>query len=408
MTILDALSMMLTGSKSARKPIEDAFNVYVDTGRIAKLLKEKGLKGIEKIEPKPGIPIRPALAERLPSAEKILEKVGSPLIVEPKFDGFRTELHIWSEDGEKKVRIFSRNLENTTAMFPDLVEAAKKLPLESAIFDGEAIAYDAKTDRFLPFQETAQRKRKHGVDEAVSKLPLKLFVFDILYKDGKNLLKLPFEERRRILENVNFKNSPTIILTHQDRVDDPDKIRDLIQKYLSEGLEGALIKKIDAIYKAGGRGYHWVKYKKNTVKGIADTIDCLVLGTYSGRGKRAGFGVGAFLVGVKDGGRFLSTSKIGTGLSDDQWRELDTRTKKIKTGIKPKEYEVDKNLSPDVWVVPNLVVEILADEITKSPIHLAGLALRFPRLIRFRDDKTASDTTTLKELRNLFEMQKAS
>jgi DNA ligase-1 len=180
----------------------------------------------------------------------------------------------------------------------------------------------------------------------------------------------------------------------------------LVKKYLSEGLEGAVIKKPEAPYKAGGRGYHWVKYKKTTEKGLADTIDCLVLGVYKGKGKRSGFGVGAFLAGVKDGDKFLSVSKIGTGLSDEQWRELNKRAEAAMVDKMPDKYVVDKNLHPDVWVKPSIVVEILADEITISPIHSAKYALRFPRLIRFRDEKNPDQATTIKELEKLFEMQK--
>jgi DNA ligase-1 len=405
MTILDALSFMVKGDKSARGQIEKAFNVRVDTGWVAKLIKEKGLSGLDKIEPLPGIPIRPSLCERLPSAEKILEKVGTTVYVEPKYDGFRSQVHIFEEDGEKKVLIFSRNLESTTAMFPDLVEAAKRIKVKNAIFDAEAIGYDDKSDRFLPFQETIQRKRKHGVAEAAVNFPLRLFVFDVLYKDGKSYLDEPFSERRKVLEKVELGGGK-IEITRQISASEPGPIRDLIKEYLSEGLEGAVIKKIDAPYKAGARGYHWVKYKKTTEKGVADTIDCLVMGVNRGKGKRAGFGAGAFLVGVKDGTEFKTVSKIGTGLTDEQWREIDRRTTKLAVKEKPSEYGVAKNLTPDIWTKPSLVVEILADEITKSPIHTANLALRFPRLIKFRDEKEPKDATTIIELRKLFEMQK--
>lgn len=406
MTILDALSFMLKGDKSARKEIETAYNVMVDPGKIAKQIKEKGLKDLEKIIPEPGVPIRPSLCERLPSAEKMLEKVGNPVAVEPKYDGFRSQVHIYKENGKKKIALFSRNLESTTSMFPDIVEAVSKINVESAIFDGEAIGYDPKTDRFLPFQETISRKRKHGIEEASKALPLRLFLFDILFKNGKPLLDLPFKERRKILLETVPKNSESLAVTRQEIVGDPDRIRDLITQFLGEGLEGALIKKIDSPYKTGARGYHWVKYKKTTVAGVADTIDCLVMGVNKGKGKRSGFGAGAFLVGILDGNKFKTVSKIGTGLTDDQWRELDKRSKILETKDKPESYEVPNTLNPDVWSKPSLVVEILADEITKSPNHSAGLALRFPRLVKFRDDKDPKDTTTLKELTHLFEMQK--
>ncbi|OGM17507.1 hypothetical protein A2V61_04590 [Candidatus Woesebacteria bacterium RBG_19FT_COMBO_47_8] len=407
MTILDALSYMVKGDKGARVEIEHAFNVTADIGKIAQKVKARGLSSLEAIVPEPGTQIRPSLAERLPSAEKILEKVGREVYVEPKYDGFRSQVHIYEQDGAKTVAIFSRNLENTTPMFPDLVAAAKGLKVKNAIFDGEAIGYEPKSKRFLPFQETVQRKRKHGIEQAVKDFPLKLFIFDVLYLNGKSFLNVPFDQRRKTLEGVIPEAGEAIEITRQEKVASAEVIRDLIKKYLAEGLEGALIKKIDAPYKAGGRGYHWVKYKKTTEGGLADTVDCLVLGIYKGRGKRAGFGAGAFLVGVKEGTRFLSVSKIGTGLTDEQWREMDKRARSLKIKDRPKEYEVPKNLTPDAWVKPSLVVEILADEITRSPIHTAGLALRFPRLIRFRDEKSPEQATSITELNTLFEMQKS-
>lgn len=412
MTILDALSVMLKGDKSVRKELEHAFNVTANIGRIAEKVKKSGLKEIKDAQAEPGTPIRPSLADRLPSAEKIIEKVGDRVAVEPKYDGFRSQVHIFNEKAKKQVRIYSRNLESTTHMFPDLVEAFKKVNVKSAIFDAEAIAYDEKKDKFLPFQETVQRKRKHGIKEAVEKYPLVIFVFDILYKNGKTLLDKTFKQRRKILEDTLKKGNGTVRITQHEVVSSAGKVRELANKYLSEGLEGAVIKKLNEPYRAGARGYHWVKYKKTMDKGVADTIDCVVFGTYRGRGKRAKFGVGAFLVGVKDENRFKSVSKIGTGLSDKQWRELNKRTEKIGVEKKPKEYVVDKDLSPDTWVKPSLVVEIMSDEITKSPKHTAGkykgrgYALRFPRLVKFRDDKDPKDATTVKEVKKLFEMQK--
>jgi DNA ligase-1 len=139
---------------------------------------------------------------------------------------------------------------------------------------------------------------------------------------------------------------------------------------------------------------------------LADTIDCVVMGYTRGRGKRAGFGVGQFLAGIRDGDIIKTITKVGTGLTDEQFKELNLRLKKLSTLKKPKEYEVHKDLTPDFWVTPDLIVELAADEITKSPKHSAGLALRFPRLIRFRDDKNISGVTTKKEVNEFFRMQK--
>ena len=172
------------------------------------------------------------------------------------------------------------------------------------------------------------------------------------------------------------------------------------------GLEGVMCKKLSTPYQAGSRNFNWVKFKKTTQGELVDTIDAVVMGYYAGKGKRSGFGIGAFLVGLPDDtGKIGSIAKIGTGLSDEQWKEMYKRAQKLKVGEKPSQYLVDKNLSCDVWVRPELVVEILADEITKSPIHAFELALRFPRLVRFRDDKAASEATSKIELERLFKLQ---
>ncbi len=424
LTMLDALSVMETGDKKARKEIEAAFSVSADIGRVAKLVKQSGLKGVNKIQIEPGVPIRSALAERLSSAEKIVEKMGDKFAVEPKLDGFRSQIHVWSDKRQatsgKHVRIFSRNLENVTEMFPELVEAAKKLPVESVIFDGESIAYNPTTGRFLPFQETVSRKRKHGIDDAVKNLPLKVFIFDCLYLNGKELLNEPFTKRREELEKVLDKSGDTVLLTEQRIVTNAKDLREQVDKLLKAGLEGAMVKKLEVAYQPGGRGYHWVKFKKHTenIKGteskVSDTIDCVLMGAYRGRGKRASFGVGGFLIGIPGrDNKFYTLTNLGTGLSDEQFREMAKIVKDLEVDVQPADYVVDKNVLPDIWVKPKVVLEILADEITTSPRHTAGwdqdskrgYSVRFPRLIRVRDDKNAEQATTVHELKELYKMQ---
>jgi len=418
MTVLDALSWMEKGDKSLRKDLERAFNVSADIGKIAEVFKKKGLTGIGGIKVEPGVPIRMAMAERLPNAEKTVEKL-EVFAVEPKYDGLRVQIHMdkgrhlqkaGQEDlfgkSKKLVRIFSRNLDNVTHMFPDIVNEAEKLKVRRVILDGEAIAYSPKTGKFLPFQVTVQRKRKHGVKEKMGELPLKVMVYDLLFVDGKNLMLKPFKERRRELEKVMKGMKGELVLAEQEIVSDVKQLRALVKKYLGEGLEGAMCKKLTTTYQAGSRNFNWVKFKKTTEGGLVDTLDCVVMGYYAGKGRRSGFGIGAFLVGVKDKeGKIGSIAKIGTGVSDEQWREIKQKCDKVRMKDKPKGYVVDKNLEPDVWVEPKMVVEILADEITKSPIHSFGLALRFPRLIKFRDDKQVSQATSKQELEKLFKMQ---
>jgi DNA ligase-1 len=222
--------------------------------------------------------------------------------------------------------------------------------------------------------------------------------------DGQSLLALPFTKRREKLVGLMAGHTDGLVVTEQRLVTQPQAFNDYFQKMVTEGLEGLMAKKPDAAYQAGARNFVWIKYKVGMQSELADTVDCVLLGYYRGRGKRNKFGIGAFLVGIPDGkGKFLSVSKIGTGLTDAQWREMYKRCQKskVKSQKKPNEYEVHKNLYPDVWCEPRLVVEIEADTITRSPIHTAGLALRFPRLKRFRDDKEPNQATSLKYLKRL-------
>lgn len=421
MTILDALSWMDKGDKSLRKELERAFNVLADIGLIAKIFKTKGIVGINRIKSEVGIPIRAAKAERLAEPEKILEKMKGECVLEPKYDGVRVQLHLdktrnemnqdlllFNESKPYFVRIFSRNLEDTTYMFPDIAKALGFLNCQSAILDGEAIAYNPKTGRFLPFQETVQRKRKHGVMEKISKIPLKVFIFDLLFLNGVSLLNKPFKERRKELESIfkiNTDNNKKIVLTEQKLVSKSEDFNKYFNRIAQEGLEGLMAKKLNAVYQAGARNANWIKYKVGMRSELADTIDAVVMGYYFGKGKRTNFGIGAFLVGVYDGGKFLTTSKIGTGLTDEKWRQMFFKCQQIKAQNKPKEYQVHKNLLPDVWCLPKLVVEIEADTITKSPTHTAKLALRFPRLKKIRDDKSPKEATSLREINNLFKLK---
>lgn len=434
-TILDALSWSRAGDKSLRPELERAYNILADIGQIAQVFKKEGIKGIKAVKASVGTPIRTAQAERLPTAEKIIEKLGE-CVAEKKMDGFRVQIHLDNTQKMKKngvemkfegfdtsgglVEIFSRNLDNITDMFPDIVEAAQKIKVQKAILDGEAIAYNPQTGEFLPFQETVQRKRKYGIGEKAKEVPLKVFVFDLLFLDGKSLVFEPFRKRRKLLEKIlkRQKAGDVIQLAYQKIISTPKELYQEFDLSISEGLEGLVVKKPDSVYQAGARNFNWVKYKRTTEGELADTVDCLVMGYYRGRGKRAGFGIGAFLTGVYDEEKdqFVTIAKVGTGLTDDQWREMKKKCDQVKAPDKPARYLLDKHLNPDVWCEPAVVVEIKADEITRSPIHTAaknsdalglggpGLALRFPRLVDFRD-KSSDQATTVGEVLRLYGMQ---
>jgi DNA ligase-1 len=344
----------------------------------------------------------------LSSGEEIIKKIGRCLI-EPKYDGFRLQIHYQ----DKKVRLYSRSLEDVTYMYPDIVfSVEKEIKAKEIIFEGEAIGYNQKTSKFLPFQETVQRKRKFNIEEKVKEVPLKLFVFELLYLNGENYLNQHYLARRKKLEIIiksdkNIKDN-NILLAPTELISDAQKINTLFSKAVDQGLEGIIAKKINGIYQPGARGWNWIKFKKSYASKINDTVDCLIIGYDLGKGKRTGFGIGAFLVGVYDekNDRFVTVAKIGTGLTDEEWKKLRLQSAKFKIKNKPKNYFVDKMMECDVWLAPAIVVEIRADEISKSPVHTAGLALRFPRLERFREDKKPEETTTLKEIKEIFNHQK--
>jgi len=408
MTVLDAFSWLIAEDKTLRKKIEQAYHVRPDIGFIGEVIKSKGMKGLVSVHPTMFTPIIMMRAERLSSGVEIIEKIGE-CSIEPKYDGFRLQIHY----GGKRVKMISRNLEDVTHMFPDLVEAIKhEVKDDDIIFEGEAIGYDPKTNKLLPFQETSQRKRKHGIEEKALEIPLRLFIFDLLYHNGKSYIDEPFNERRKKLATLitssskNMKNR--ILLSSDTVVNDPTIVEKMFDDAIEHGLEGILAKKLDGVYQSGARGWNWIKFKRSYSSKIDDTIDCLVMGYDYGKGKRTGFGIGAFLVGIYDdkNDRFLTAAKIGTGLTDDEWRTLKAQSSKLKASTKPALYDVNDAASCDVWVKPGIVMEIKADELTRSSVHTAKYALRFPRLERFRDDKRPEDVTTLDEYNEMFEAQK--
>src|ERR1035437_8598068 len=407
-TVLDALATAKLGDKSQRKLLEGAYNRTSDLGLIAKTLWDNGLPAVQKLELRVGYPVRSELCERLPNPQKVIEKM-EVVDVQLKYDGFRVQIH---KSGDE-VRMFSRNLEEMTQMFPELTEAARKqIKAKTIILDSEALAYNPESEEFLPFQETTKRRRKHGIEEMAKSLPLKAFVFDILYKDGQSLIDLPLTKRMEILKEV-LPEDDVLIRTKNQTVKDPKTLSLLLEDAISKGLEGLVIKKLESPYEAGARNFNWVKLKRHSNGELNDTIDCVILGYISGKGKRAAFGAGALLVGVYDQEKdeFVSVSKIGTGLTDIEWREVHNRADKISLEQKPA--RVSSNIIPSVWIRPEIVIEVLADEITRSPIHTAGkietepgYALRFPRLVSFRSlDKKAEDATSVTELIEMYGQQ---
>src|SRR3990170_3897431 len=368
-TVLDALSLAKKGDKTLRPTLESAYNKTSDLGYVAEEFFKKGEAGIKNVHLVVGKPVRPALAERLPSAEEAIKRLGPEFAAEPKFDGFRVAVH---KNGDK-VELFSRNLEDTTHAFPDIVNGVlSEVKAKSAIIEGEAIAYNPATQEFLPFQETTKRRRKYKIEEMAQKLPLIMFAFDLLYLNGKDITERPYKERRKLLESIIKKDNKVVKLAEERVLHTANEIKKFFDEAVSAGLEGLMLKKLDSPYVAGGRGFHWIKFKRAQSGELNDSVDCVLLVVYAGRGRRTEFGVGGLLVGVYDEKKdeFVTISRIGTGLTDEEFRKVAEIARKIKVSKKPA--RVNSKVEPAFWVEPKVVLEIQADEITRSPIHTAG------------------------------------
>lgn len=417
MTLLDAFSWMVHGDKSIRKELENAYNISADIGKIVATLKDDGLEGIQKISITPGIPIRPAAAERLADAAAIIEKIG-PCFAQSKLDGFRLQLHLDLSSEEKAIHFYSRNLQDMSAMFPELSSAVQDLPVKTLVVEGEAIAYDSHSDSFLPFQETVKRKRKHDIERVAASFPLRLYLFDILYLDGKSYLEVPQYERRKVLAQLmltdKVRSAKVLFPVDEKEINTAQELEEYFNTTVAVGLEGLVVKRKDAPYQPGKRNFNWIKLKRQETGELDDTLDCVILGYYHGKGRRAGFGIGALLVGVYNETKslFETVAKIGTGLKDNEWADIKEMLDDISVTHCPEDVSCNKDLFPDVWVLPKEVCIIRADEITRSPMHTAGLtskeqglALRFPRFMGYRNDKSGTDATTVSELKALFSIQ---
>lgn len=412
MTVLDALAIAYGGGKEAREQIERAYNISSDLGRVAKVVAEEGLEGIKRYEVTVFEPVRPMLAERLASPEEILEKFSGKCVAEYKYDGERIQLHKKS----KEVVLFSRRMEKISDQYPDAVELVKqKVSAKEAILEGECVAMDLETGEMRPFQELMHRRRKYGVEEAISQYPVSLFMFDALYVDGKDYTQEPYPERRKALERALAK-SDRLTLAKQSLVDSPKKLEAFFEEAIGDGCEGVICKSVskESVYQAGARGWLWIKYKRDYQSEMTDTVDLVAVGAFHGRGKRAG-SYGALLLATynKKADTFETVTKCGTGFTDKDLEQLPLTLKKHE--VPRKHSRVVSTLEADVWFEPALVMEVLGAEITLSPIHNcamdrirkgSGLAIRFPRFTgKYRNDKAPEDATTSDEIVEMYRRQ---
>ena len=413
MTMLDALAEAF-GTKEDRPEIERGFNITCDLGLVAETLAVGGVESVKKMKVTVGNPIKVMLAERLPSISLIMDRMGGKCAMEFKYDGIRVQAHI----DKDSVKLYSRRLEDMTSNFPDIAaELRKQCKADRAIVEGECVAVD-KEGSMLPFQNVTHRRKKHGMDQAVEDYPVKIFMFDILSVDDEDMTTRPFEERRSKL-NETFDLSEKIQLTTREVVNSPEEGEDFFSRALEKKCEGIMAKSLsqESVYRAGSRGFLWIKYKKDYEEALTDSFDLVVIGAFYGRGKRAGK-YGALLMAAFDdeSGKYRTVCKLGTGFDDLFLAGMPDMLDEYLSEARPN--IVDAEMIPDVWFLPTVVLEVVAAEISLSPIHTAakgimkddaGLGLRFPRFTgRVRDDKGPEECTTVNEILDMFEMQAQS
>ncbi|MBS7619775.1 ATP-dependent DNA ligase [Candidatus Bathyarchaeota archaeon] len=412
MTILDALAIAYTDSAENRDILERAYNLTSDLGFVARRLAESGLKGIENVKAVVGKPIRMMLAQRLSNPEEIIDKLGGKCSAEFKLDGERFQIHKKGED----VKIFSRRLENITHMYPDAVELSLNyLKVTDAIVEGEAVATDPDTNEMRPFQTLMQRRRKYGINEMMEKFPVTVFLFECLYIDGEDLTLSPYSTRRQRLKEIVAETDRFKIV----RALETSKTLELekfFEEAITEGCEGLVVKSTgeDSIYRAGARSWLWVKLKRSYQSKMVEPIDLVVVGAFHGRGKRAG-SYGALLMAAFDPDEdvFKTVCKVGSGFTDEDLDKLPKMLEPYKR--RDRHPRVNALLEADIWFSPSIVIEVLGDEITLSPVHTtafnvirenSGLAVRFPRFTgKWRVDKSPEDSTQVGEIIDMYKAQ---
>jgi DNA ligase 1 len=413
MTVLDGLALAYGGDKVAREPIERAYNLSSDLGYVADVVAHEGLEGIEKFKITVGRPIRPMLCERLPAAEDILEKLGGEGAAEYKYDGLRIQAHL----SPRGVQLFSRRLENITEQFPDVAKLLQTcVKAKEAIVEGECVAVDANTGDMLPFQIISQRRgRKYEIGRMSEEIPVTVFLFDVLFLNGRDMTLSPYLERRKELVKI-VDTSEHVAVSQQHLTKDPEKLEQLMDQAVASGCEGLVVKNISeqSTYQAGARGWLWIKYKRSYKAEVQDTFDLVPVGAFAGRGRRAG-SYGALLMAAynQKNDVFETLCKLGSGFTDQDLADLPKML--AKSMVKHRHPRVSSLMEPDVWFAPSMVLEVAADEITISPLHTCGrdmirhgggLALRFPRFTgNLRKDKSAEDATSSQEVLEMYQKQ---
>jgi DNA ligase-1 len=406
MTFLYGLAKGFTGKKHDKRVLESAYNVLSDLGEVAYRLADKGIAFLEQVRPSPGVPVRMMLASRVKELDEVPSHLGGKLFVEYKYDGERVQIH---KDSGGGVYAFSRRLENITHQYPEIIEQASKiLRAREAIMEGEVVAIDPKTGKLQPFQVVMQRKRKHDIERYRTEVPVALFLFDLLYLDGRELLTLPLAKRKEMLVK-HIIETRNVRVGKFMKTGEMTEVESYFQKAVAKGAEGVVIKGAESPYQAGHRGWYWIKFKREYQKELADSFDVVIVGALYGRGHRAG-SYGSVLAASFDPktNKYYSFTKVGAGFTDKVLKSLPGI---LEPYVVPKKHRlVETGMPADVWFEPVKVIEISGADLTISPVHTVardklkegGLALRFPRFLRWRNDKTAEQTTTVQEIWDIY------
>ncbi|MBT3474339.1 MAG: ATP-dependent DNA ligase [Thaumarchaeota archaeon] len=410
-TVMDALAIAFTGKKENREIIENAYNVSSDLGKVAEIISTEGLEQIKKFQIKLFSPIRPMLADRTKSGEETVNKFQEKFAAEYKLDGERAQIHKQKD----KIEIFSRSLEIITSYYPDIVEKISKLIIsDDAILEAEVVAMNSNSGDFLPFQELMHRRRKYEIDEAVSKYPITVNFFDVLFSDGKNCMEMKYEERRKLLEKI-IKQDDFARLIPMSIIESEEQVLEVLENSINSGCEGLMLKHLDSTYRAGIRGSNWLKLKREYQNELGDSLDLVVVGAFFGKGRRTGkYGTLLLATYNDEDDIFPSICKVGTGFTDESLDQLyQILSPKVTLKKNPR---IVSEMEADVWFEPELVIEIVASEITQSPIHKTalnmlkentGLALRFPKFTgKIRTEKNSEDASTDEEVIALYKGQK--
>ena len=410
-TVMDALAISYTGSKDNREKLELAYNVSSDLGIVAETIAKRGLQGLGDFHVKVFSPIRPMLAERVKSEAEAVEKLGSGFAAEYKLDGERVQIHY----KDNTIILYSRRLENITNYYPDILEKVPKaLKTTDVILEAEAVAINQDSGEFLPFQELMHRRRKYDIDRIVEKYPITVNLFDVLYLNGRDMLNESYKTRRKKLEEITNEDEFTKIVT-QTIVHNENEIEDFLENGINAGCEGLMLKVLEAPYRAGARGSNWLKLKREYRNELGDSLDLVVIGAFFGKGRRTGkYGTLLLASYNADKDVFESICKVGTGFTDENLDQF-YQILQDKVTLK-KNPRIESGMEPDVWFEPELVIEIVASEITLSPVHItakdsirsgSGLALRFPKFTgKIRVEKAPEDASTDQEVVALYKNQK--